>query len=216
MAKDIRLYRSGIVGTWLAVFGVFLALDWYRPTIELGPGTGLTLMITLFLNITIVYGEWFVLRERTQGTFAFLRRFPVSDAQIITSKFLLMILLLAGGFVLATAAGARRYLSWEWLPVYSLILLAFAVFGSLTVATRLIFGTRWGAGLPYVIAFIPIVAFYLLKENGFAVIVVLTGLWEAGILQWILALAGFCAIGVLWWLSIEYFHSRDSAQLSEM
>jgi len=216
VGKDLSLYRNNILFAHGSLLAVLMALDWMSPTREISPTIGLTLSVTAFIQLNTAYGDWFILRERSQGTFGFMRRFPVSDSQIVGAKFLLVGFLMGVGFTVQTAVFAPRYLALEWVRPFALILIGLWAFGSLTIASRLCLGSRWGGAVPYLILFVPVGAFIVLERYSVWAMAIMAELWLSGVLPIALGVGGCLCIAGLWWLTVGYFQSRDSAQLGEI
>ena len=85
--NDLRVHGlgiAGIVGLNLAVTSV---LYFVPPT--RGDHATAVAGATLHLNLllALILGEFLAAREKTKGTFAWLRTLPISDATVISSKF---------------------------------------------------------------------------------------------------------------------------------
>ena len=90
VVKDLFIHRRGVIGAWLFMGVFFMVLRTLKPF----PGADDEMSFLILLNayFLFLYTDWFIYREKTRGTFAFLRTMPVSDLHIVSSKFVVCVI----------------------------------------------------------------------------------------------------------------------------
>ncbi|MGH9161830.1 MAG: hypothetical protein ACRD2X_17835 [Vicinamibacteraceae bacterium] len=159
--KDVWLHGRPIALLLTANFVVYGSLLSLAPW--LFPDTRLRALVTalfmpLVLYAALISSVWLVETERMKGTLAFLRTLPVSDSAIILSKLLLSSTVqgvtgVAGIVLLLPPLLEPRNLAFCPVLVGGLV-----TFGNLSILTRLRYGTRLGAMLPFLILLVPCAA----------------------------------------------------------
>lgn len=159
--KDVWLHGRPIVLLLTANFAVYVSLlslaPWLFPDTRLRALVS-ALFMPLVLYAALISSVWLIETERMKGTLAFLRALPVADRSIVSSKLLLssaiqLVTGVAGILLLLPALLEPRNLAFCPVLVGGLV-----TFGNLNILTRLRFGTRLGAVLPFVILLVPCAA----------------------------------------------------------
>lgn len=90
--KDIRIHWRTIPPMMLALpVGVQLVLQMQRAGATEGSPSAARaamLIVMMVVPVAVAVAAWLIERERSRETFAWLRTLPVSDAQIVASKFI--------------------------------------------------------------------------------------------------------------------------------
>lgn len=146
--KDARIHGRAIAVTQCALLGVAAVAVTMRP--DAG-----SVNTTLVLNFNILFSgfwsEWLVSREKTKGTFAWLRASAITDTELVVAKFLAVglcttTLWIASALLFIRPAAGEAVTIWAGL-------LAFA---ALTVASRWRFDAKLGQFLPYALLLVPL------------------------------------------------------------
>lgn len=181
--------------------------------------SGLFLLPGLMALLAVVpFVQTIVWKEKAAGTFLFLRMLPLTDAEIVFSKLLVVtaagsLILLVPALVLlaAMAAGGGTppalggwILVWEWM--------ALAVMAGWSTSSAIVFTQQWAAVVPYLILFpvcLPFAAAGYWMGPPF---------WDR-VLRWHAHQWGLFPASLLVWhswrLSLRLFRKRDFAQLVE-
>lgn len=148
MQKDARLHGRAIASAQAAVLGI-AALAWtLKPDAD---AANTTLLFNFNVLLAGFWGEWLISREKTKGTFAWLRATTVTDAELVLSKFLAAGLCTTTLWV-ATAVVFVRPGRLEAVAVWAGLL----TFSALAVACRWRFEAKMGQVLPYVALLVPL------------------------------------------------------------
>lgn len=130
MAKDVRLHGLPLLLVFTAILSFVGLVIRFVPSdaSPVGFVTNINVMIPL------MFSEWFIARERSTRSFAWLRSLPVDDRTLALSKFLLAS---ACGVALWTAStGLFTRQVWQSRGEPLVTLCALVAFGALCVATR--------------------------------------------------------------------------------
>lgn len=161
MGKDLRIHWKGVAAAHagaLAITGLGIAFG--NPQEK---GVLLAFVSNLNFLCALLWGEWFVSREKTKGSFAWLRTLPIRTVDLCLSKFaitgacvvslwsLTSLIYLRGDFRSSPAA---------WLVEQVGLLL----FAATVVASRMLFRQKLGQVLPLLLA-LPIVLAAVLAER---------------------------------------------------
>ena len=85
MGKDLRIHWKGVAAAHagaLAITGLGIALGNPQET-----GVLPAFVSNLNFLCALLWGEWFVSREKTKGSFAWLRTLPIRTADLCLAKF---------------------------------------------------------------------------------------------------------------------------------
>lgn len=156
MAKDFRIHGRSIGAAQGAVLAIG-AMAWgMKPDAH---ETNAALVFNFNVLLAGFWSEWLISREKTKGTFAWLRATAVSDTELVLSKFLAAglcatvlwiataVVFVRPGLFAGVAAGA-----------------GLVVFSAIAVASRLRFGAKVGQVLPYAVLLVPLTVVIGLKQ----------------------------------------------------
>src|SRR5690606_5296602 len=148
LAKDAAIHGRDILLTMGALVGLSAALWWFgrQPFDVL-----MSVIFTFNFLLAGFWGDWLISREKTKGTFAWIRSTPVDDRELVLAKVAAVSICVT---VLWTATsvlcGAAYWLAGRahlWVGLL-LILLAFA---AVSIASRWRFGQKLGQNLPFLL-----------------------------------------------------------------
>jgi hypothetical protein len=136
-----------------------------------------SLVFNLNIFLTLLWSEWLVARERSKGTFGWLRTLPVDDRVLAGTKFVTA----AGSSVLLWVVSTGIFARELWQPAGKgvALLCVVLVFGALGIAARLRFSWRMGQVAPLCILGVPVVLFMVFAGDGTARRDALIALWNA-------------------------------------
>ena len=194
LGKDLRIHWKGVAAAHagaLAIIGLGIALG--NPEAD---GALLAFVTNLNFLCALLWGEWFVSREKTKGSFAWLRTLPIRAVDLCLSKFASSGVCVLSLWTLTSLAYLRpdfRNAFAVWLVELAGLLL----FSAVVVASRMLFRQKLGQTLPLLIA-LPFVLIALLAER-YRVLDEVLALWHtlggkvAIALVLALAYGGVCA-----------------------
>ncbi|MCI0349258.1 MAG: ABC-2 transporter permease [Acidobacteriales bacterium] len=207
--KDFQLHWRSLLVSW----AILLAASLFFTRNATSEFVALATILVYSMMATIAYSDWLIYREKAKGTVAWLRALPLSDLQIVSSKFIAHGLMLAGGFILCVALLQPGLFRPSRAPLLLLSFFGLQAFGTFMVASRWLFGLKLGQAAPF---FAPLVLYLmvyrLMKDDPQSV----QG-WLFSLRDPRNAAAGcvlLAAIGVAsWYLVLRWFSGRDTQQL---
>ena len=161
MGKDLRIHWMGVAAAHagaLAIIGLGTALG--NPQEK---GVLLAFVSNLNFLCALLWGEWFVSREKTKGSFAWLRTLPIRTVDLCLSKFAITGACVVSLWTLTSLIHLRgdfRSSPAAWLVEQVGLLL----FAATVVASRMLFRQKLGQVLPLLLA-LPIILIALLAER---------------------------------------------------
>ena len=161
LGKDLRIHWKGVAAAHagaLAIIGLGLALG--NPQAD---GALLAFVSNLNFLCALLWGEWFVSREKTKGSFAWLRTLPIGAADLCLSKFAISGLCVLSLWTLTSLAYLRHDFR-NAFAVWVVELAALLLFSAVVVASRMLFRQKLGQTLPLLLA-LPFVLIALLAER---------------------------------------------------
>lgn len=164
LGKDSRIHGRDIALTQLGILALIAMLRYGHPQ-----DTSILASGVFVFNLLLAgyWGEWLITREKTKGTFAWLRSSPVSDAELVTSKFAGVSLCSAVLWISSSALFTWSY----WFPsraaVWLILQLALIMFAAFTAATRFRFGPKVGHLLPFGVMFVVLSILNLTARAGY-------------------------------------------------
>lgn len=164
VAKDARIHGREIALTQAGIL-LLVALMTYAK-----PGEIVSLASAVFsFNLLLAgfWGEWLITREKTKGTFAWIRSCPVDDADLVVAKFLAVGLCLISLWSLSSLIFLRDYLVLTRPGVWVALQAALLAFGMLSAATRFRFGPKAGQLVPFGCVLAVLGAIGLLEQAGY-------------------------------------------------
>jgi ABC-2 family transporter protein len=213
IGNDLRLHWRGVAALQLGLLGFMALLFW----VALAKPTPVVASAVVNCNILAIiqFGNWIVSREKTKGTFAWLRTLPISDREIVTAKMLTCALWCISMWVSSSLLFARNFFfpgHWPTWVIYQLALLGGATF---SLAGRWRFREKLGIILPGVAFLVPWAGILLMDKAGIPVVRYLAAFYsgpgDKGLV--IVGLAIFCA-GIRW-ATVTWVSRSDTYELLE-
>lgn len=146
LLKDARIHGRDIALTQAGIL-VLLALMAYARPGQIVPLA--TAAFSFNLLLAGFWGEWLITREKSKGTFAWIRSCPVDDAELVVAKFVGVGLCVVGLWSVSSMMVLREYLVLTRPAVWVVLLTALLAFGMLSTAARFRFGPKVGQLLPF-------------------------------------------------------------------
>ncbi len=208
--KDFYLHRLEILGAWAGLC-LFIGLLFYAiPPKSVQQQVVALVQANLFMNL--VYSEYLIYREKTKGTFVWLRSMPLGDAHIVTAKFAVLAACQIGGYTLSLGLFAPLFVL--QLPASALvILLAMICVGCMMLNTRWFFNQRMGMVIPVGVIVLLLGAYVKLKEHCPWIAEKLSEGWHAGGLKVAVAAVEIAWILLMWHLMVRLLGRRDTPRL---
>lgn len=208
VAKDIRLKIVNLVFIWIALVASSIILSFISH--KSGPVPLFIFPILTSSFLCLFYMEWLISSEKEGGTFLWLRTLPLSDRLIVSSKTLVLALLLA---IHPLAVLPSALINPVNLLVFLItVIIAFSLFCG-CIWGMLVFLVLKGAN-KYVVPL-----FVILLLSLFALVLMQKFSWMPDFLMTlpaqvpsVILIAPVSAV-FGWWLTCKYFESRDSSQL---
>lgn len=161
LAKDLRLHGRALAG---AMAGALLLVAVAAYAMPRGPGPRVALICNLNLMLALLWSEWLITRERSKGTFRWLRTLPVDDRVLAASKFIAAGLWSTSFWALSSILFARELL--HPVGTWVTLLAGLLAFGGLAVATKWRFSWRVGHIGPLLALVLPLLLVLSLAPEG--------------------------------------------------
>lgn len=183
LLKDLRLHGRGVA----LIQAAAVALVWVMLVLH---PSDMRRQASLLFNVnfllTGLWGEWLVSREKTKGTFGWLRSLPIADRDLVAAKFAgaalyAVVLWAVMSGILAASYFMERPM--EWL----LRAMALVTFGGITLAARWRFTQKVGQTLPFALVLVLLLAVAAAQRGG---------RWPAGAVALIQGSGGQVAVAV--------------------
>ena len=159
--KDVRIHWKGIAAAHAGVVAITgLGIAFGNPqedTVVLGFVSNLN-----FLG-ALLWGEWFVSREKTKGSFAWLRTLPIRAGDLCLSKFLISGACVVSLWTLTSLLFLGDHFR-QTPAVWMVEQVGLLLFSATVVASRMLFRQKLGQVLPLLLA-LPIVLVVLAAEG---------------------------------------------------
>ena len=162
--KDLRLHGKGVLaahGGVLAMTAAAIAL--FEPQQIEVQGPLLGLVTNLNFLCAMLWGEWFVSREKTKGSFAWLRTLPIRAVDLCIAKFAVVGTSVTSLWAISSAVFLRGYFR-STPAIWPIELLGLLLFSAIVVASRMLFRQKLGQTLPLLLV-LPIVLIALVAER---------------------------------------------------
>jgi hypothetical protein len=158
---------------------------------------------------TYLLSEWAIAREKTRGTLAWLRTFPVRESIIVGAKFGVFACLVCCMFLLTLLVCSPSILRDTSVPQIILNIAIIIAFGGVCLFCRLCFRGKLGPLLPFV-ALMPLVLGWIgLTDHDPGLKIRLARMLSEGWAQGLLASALLVFYVGLAWASGAYLKSAD-------
>ena len=211
MRKDLRIHWKGVAAAHAGALAIT------TTGIALGNPQENGALPAFVSNVNflaaLLWGEWFVSREKTKGSLAWLRTLPISAAALCLSKFAVCGLAVASLWTLTSLVFLRD----EFLPdapaVWAVELLGLLLFSATVVASRMLFRQKLGQTLPLLLV-LPIVLIALLAERSGSLDAALA-LWRTPAGKAAAALVLAAAFGGVCALTVRLVASAETRRLVE-
>jgi len=174
MAKDLRLHWRALAGAMADTLTLAAAAAYAIPQ---GPGPRVALVFNLNLMLAFLWSEWLITRERSKGTFRWLRTLPVDDRAVVGSKFAAAGLWSTAFWAVSSAMFARELL--HPVGTWVTLLAGLWLFGGLAVAAKWRFSWRVGHIGPLLALVLPLLLTMTLAPDGSPRREALLALWNA-------------------------------------
>lgn len=165
VAKDVRIHGRDIAVTQVAILALLGLMNYMRPAEA-------AVLASAVFNFNFLlagfWSEWLISREKTKGTFAWMRACPVDDRDLVAAKFLAVAICCVSLWVVSSVMFLRAYISEGGLGMWLVLQLGLLLFGGLAIATRWRFGPKLGQMLPYGIAGALLGLLIAAEKTGFA------------------------------------------------
>lgn len=164
LGKDLRLHGRDIALTQVGIVVLIAMMRYGRPQ---DPSILASAVFMFNFLLAGYWGEWLITREKTKGTFAWLRSSPVSDRELVASKFAGVSLCAVALWVCSSTLFTWNY----WFPsravIWLVLQVALLMFATFTAATRFRFGPKLGQLLPFGVAFVVLSILNLTARAGY-------------------------------------------------
>jgi ABC-type transport system involved in multi-copper enzyme maturation permease subunit len=150
LAKDFRIHGREIMVTQAGVVAL-VALAMYLKPASGAARAGLVFNFNLLL--AGFWSEWLISREKSKGTFAWLRSTPITDWQLVVSKFAATAACCVSLWTLTSVVFLRADPLSQRPAFWLLLQCVLLAFAGLAVATRWRFGPKLGQVIPYALVF---------------------------------------------------------------
>ena len=206
MAKDLRLHGRSLL---LVLAGILLLMAVMMNYVSASVSANQAFVVQINFFMTLLLGEWLVVRERSTRSFAWLRSLPVDDRTLAFSKFILAAACGAVMWTLSSALFARSL----WPGDALVLLLGLLAFGAVCVATRWRLNWRYAHVVPIAIVGLPALAFIVYSEGGPERQAALLAAWNAPYGR-PLAAGGLALLHVLTvWSTVRWMERADTYEM---
>ena len=208
MGKDLRLHGRSLL---LVLAGILLLMAVMTSYVPASAAANQAFVVQINFFITLLLGEWLVVRERSTRSFAWLRSLPVDDRTLAFSKFMLTAACGAVLWTLSSALFARGL--WQPPGDALVVLLGLLTFGAVCVATRWRLNWRYAHVVPIAVVALPALAFIVYTEGGPERQAALLAAWNAPYGP-PLAAAGLVLLHALTvWSTVRWLERADTYEL---
>ena len=157
VAKDMRIHGRAIAATQAAVLALGAVAWSAKPEAS---AANAALMVNFNVLLAGFWSEWLISREKTKGTFAWLRETTVTDTELVLSKFLGAGLCVMSLWIATAVLFVRPHPAAGAVAGAGLL-----AFSALAIASRWRFGAKFGQMLPYVVLLVPLLAVIVLSRT---------------------------------------------------
>ena len=208
MAKDLRLHGRSLL---LVLAGILLMMAVMMNYVSASVSANQAFVVQINFFMTLLLGEWLVVRERSTRSFAWLRSLPVDDRTLAFSKFILAAACGAVMWTLSSALFARGL--WQPPGDALVLLLGLLAFGAVCVATRWRLNWRYAHVVPIAIVGLPALAFIVYSEGGPERQAALLAAWNAPYGRPLTA-GGLVLVHVLTvWSTVRWLERADTYEM---
>ncbi|HIE91473.1 MAG TPA: hypothetical protein EYQ83_00855 [Acidobacteria bacterium] len=190
LAKDARLHGRAAA---VVIVGTLIAIATLVVFIPQGVGPQVALVFNINFLLALLWSEWLITRERSKGTFAWLRTLPTDDRALAGSKFVASAGLTVLLWTLSTTLFAREF--WRPVGTWIVLLTLLLTFGGLAIAAKWRFSWRVGHIGPLLAFAAPLLLFMTVAGDGTERRDALIALWNAPWGRTVVSVA-FCLVYV--------------------
>lgn len=212
LRKDVWIHGRDIALTQLGILGLLVVMRQMSPD---NPSSLATAMFGFNFVLAGFWSEWLITREKTKGTFAWLRACPVDDRELVSAKFMAASLCCAVFWLLSSAIVLRSYWFPSRLGIWVALLCALLAFGSLASATRFRFNQKVGQLLPFGVAALIVGVLNLLASAGHMLPIDPEVLLRTSGGRAVLTMSFVCWALACFWLTVMWVRRSDTTQLLE-
>jgi hypothetical protein len=141
--NDLRIHGLAVAGQIGAILLLAAVLDRVPPA-RGGRATFANALLNLNVVVAVVLAEWLAAREKTKGTFAWLRTLPIGDRVIIGSKFVSAWICCSATWVITTVPFDRGYYFPDRWSTWLVWMLVCVTLSSAAMFLRLCFPQKRG------------------------------------------------------------------------
>ena len=201
LAKDLYLHGKTGVAT---LAGALLFCEVSNRIISSGIGPRLTFVVNVNFLLTLVWSELLVTRERTTGTFSWLRTLPVDDRTVVASKFIGGSAWCVACWILSSGLSAPEL--WHRLGTWFVLQATLLTFGALSLASKWRFPNNLGHLLPVGMVAVLLGVVVAIAGDGTPTRILWSSLWDTSfgrpiLTAALLVLYALILGGTVWWVS---------------
>ena len=213
--NDLRVHGPGIAG----MVGVILAVTtlFYFVPPPRGDHRTAVASATFNLNVmlAIMLGEFLAAREKTKGTFAWLRTLPIADATVISSKFVSAWGWCVASWVITSVPFDRGTFFPDGWATWLVLLLLCVTLASGSLWARLCFPQRRGLIFLFAGAGMVMASGFALQRASPDLTMRVVDAWAAGVGKAIAAAALVACTGGLFTASAMWMSRSETTRLLE-
>lgn len=159
--KDVRLHGVSVL---LAHIGVAVLVFAARRLTETSEGAEHGLVLNLNGLGAMVWSEWFVSRERSTGTFGWLRTLPIASRDLWLSKLLVVGACTVSLWLMTSLLFLRSHFVPDALATWAVIQCTLLAFGAVAMVCRWRFPPKVGQLAPLLLCAVVLAALLLARS----------------------------------------------------
>lgn len=173
--KDLRLHGRAVM---LSQIGLVLLIWMFTRTEPDAHGRNLPLVINVNLIACALWAEWLIAREKARETFAWLRTLPVSDRDLVVTKFALAAAMSWSTWALTSGLLWRSLFVPDRTGLWFVLATGLSTFGGLILASRWRLAPKTGQMAPFGLLFLLLTPLILMPDPAARAV-------EDAILAWV-------------------------------
>jgi len=212
VANDLALHGRGIAVTMVAGLALFLLTTRLKPSPAV---TEVSLIFNVNLLTTLLWGEWLISREKTKGTFAWLRTLPVPDHVVVLAKFVTAAVVASLFWTISSLTFVSDFFLPSRIGLWVVLQSLIVTFGAAGVAARWRFGQKVGQTLPMLVVLVPLLLLVLAGEAAAPLRATAAAWWAHPAGQASVAAALAAVYGVVVRLTVWWVRASETHRLTE-
>jgi len=214
--KDIKIQWKNLIGFQAFLMAVIYVAQTVKSRRIPNPRTPVDAFIfMIYFLMAFFFTDWLIAREKTKGTFVWIRSFSASEYVILGSKFLLYAFEISSLFLIAFVCLSHRSLTFDECTDVILMDAVIVSFGGICLLCRLAFRTKLGHLVPFGLAQAIILSWIAITGKNPLLVAYLDQSFAAAHVRWLASLALLLIYVGTWWGASVYFRSVDAATLRE-